>query len=159
MKKVRLFFLAKTWCFFASWFKAKSLEDASDDAREALKLSETQGLSRITSSAPPKKRRGTFCDHKSSGESLGLMEFGRWFETNVVGSCFFFLYNWRIFDILVCLRSQRIFHLMVSFYWISGMRYPDPKEKACCHSETNFWDFHHFFLEILGYTPWNCHIP
>lgn len=42
---------------FVSWFKAKSLEDASDDAREALKLSETQGLSRITS-FPPQKKTG-----------------------------------------------------------------------------------------------------
>ena len=39
MKKVRPFFFGKGRGVFASCFKAKSLEDASDDAREALKLS------------------------------------------------------------------------------------------------------------------------
>ena len=61
MKKVRPFFFWPKRGVFVSWFKAKSLEDASDDATEALKLSETQGLSRITSDSP-QKNGALFCD-------------------------------------------------------------------------------------------------
>ena len=68
---------------FASWFKAKSLEDASDDATEALKLSGKGGFPG-PHFVPPPKKTGHLLWPQIIWESLGLMEFGRWFETNVV---------------------------------------------------------------------------